>query len=64
VEVVHAVLGQPRSGRIVDEPPLIEGRSAHPALNALDDVDVLNLQHLIMYRTDRTSASVSWSVSR
>src|SRR5690242_17924179 len=47
VEVVDAVLGQSRARRVVDDAPLVERRSPHPALHALDEADVLLLQHLV-----------------
>src|SRR5262245_11793452 len=47
VEVVDAVLGEPGPRGVVDDATLLEGGRAHATLHALDEADVLLLEHLV-----------------
>ena len=45
--MVHTVLRKSRPFTVDHDPTLIEGGGAHPSLHALNDGDVLTLEHLI-----------------
>ena len=45
---MHGMFRFPRSIRVIDDPALRESRCVHSALHALNQTDVLDLQHLVL----------------